>query len=542
MNAKSRRIQRPNNPKMIHSANPQLSEIQKHVTRLGRHLRRRDTARLAGRSLWVAALLSVVIALASRFWPLADRQAWVWLPLGLWGLAMGLYALMPAPPTSRIARRIDEALGLKDRLATTLELQTGTSVVDAPAQADDPLKQLLISCQLADATALIQTLDPRDLRWTISRRSLGWAGGLLALALTLTLLPNPMDALLAERAAIRAAAQEEAQNLQETRRDFEADVAPTTEERAAAIRELQEVIEALSANPGDLEQALADLSAAEAELAALQDPLAAPRQAMAEQVAARLNDLAGSERGANTDLGAAAESLMALAAELGALDEAAQADLAAELSDLAAQAAPTEADLAEALSQMAAAVRQGDIAGAANTAGSAQGALAQLENGANQQAALQNAQNALQASRQGIAQAAAGQGQAQGQGQGQSPGGGGGSTANQLPGSTRTGSAAAPNQPNKPATVSESETVYAPNSRLHLPGDPDFIAGQQTEAGQTIIREEDSPLPGSLSPAVVPYRQVYQDYATAATEALNREQVPVEWQGLVKDYFSQLAP
>jgi hypothetical protein len=311
----------------------------------------------------------------------------------------------------------------------------------------------------------------------------------------------------------------------------------------------------LAANPGDLEQALADLAAAEARLRELQDPNTATRQNTAEQIANQLTALTRSQERASDDLEAAATALTELAAALGAMDSGSQQELAEALEQMAAQAAPTDADLAEALLDMAGAARAGDVAGAVNAANAAQGALARSSQAADLQNALAAAQARLENSRQQLTQQGAlaqgqGQGQSQGQGQnqgqsqgqGQQVGSGGGTNANQLPGANRTGVAGNPTQPNKPTSVSDLDTVYAPGSSPHQAGDPEFIAGQETGEGQTIIREEQSPQAGATNPSIIPYQQVYQNYAAAAAEAIERERIPVEMQDYVRDYFSQLAP
>jgi hypothetical protein len=553
------------------SINEETLFLRYSLRQMGRHLRLRDVVYLAARSFWVATLVAALIALAARFWPIPDRHLWTLLPIGVWLVLMVLYVFLPAIPLERVARRLDWELGLKDRLATALEFQPRSALSAGPpnppeggtsalpgsstlfqAPGNQALRQDLLIRQLDDAVHLVRAVNPRDLAWRVSRRPLWWAGGFLLLGLSLILWPNPMDAILAQRAAVRAAVQEEAKAVQEARRDFEAAVDPTSEDRAEAVRALQELIKALSANPGDLEQALADLSAAEAKLKRLQDPAAAARQLAAEQIAAQLSALSQGEASQSSDLGTAGEALMEMAAALGSLDAATQKELAEALENLAAQAAPTDAELAEALLELAAAARNGDVSGVVNAAGVAQGALTQAGQAIEQQAALAALQNALQQGRQALAQAgsgqgqgqgqAQGQGQGQGQGRGQSPGGGGGTTANQLPGATRSGRANAPTKPNRPATVSESETVFAPSSRLPLSSEPDFVAGRQTEAGQTVVREERSPQPGGVGPALVPYSQVYQTYVEAATQSMERERIPPEWKDYVRDYFSQLAP
>jgi hypothetical protein len=264
-----------------------------------------------------------------------------------------------------------------------------------------------------------------------------------------------------------------------------------------------------------------------------------------------LTALSRGEAQASTDLSEAATALTELATALGTMDAASQAELADALESAAAEAAATDAELAEALQEMAQAARAGDVSRAVKAAGQCQGALARADQSTNLQNALaaaraRLAQSRQQLARQGMLAQSGGQGQKQGQGQGQGQGqqvgSGGGSTANQLPAANRQGAAGSPTQPNRPPGVSESETVYAPTDGLYLTGETGFVAGQENEAGQVIIREEKSPQPGAVGPALVPYRQVYQDYADAAAETMDRERIPPEMQDYVRDYFSQLAP
>lgn len=530
----------------------EMHRLHTHLARLGRRLRWRDALRLAVYTLGLALLLAALIQVAARWWPLPDRHLWAALPLEIWLLGVTLYSLLRPLTPWQIARRLDRELRLKDRLATALELEEWAKPsIFQPAS--------LRTLQLSDALTVAQRLTPSMLPWHIPRRPLWWAGGLLALTLVLALLPNPMDAILAQQAAIRAAAQKQAEAIEEARRELEKSTEPTAEERAEALRALAELMKELSANPGDLEQALADLAAAQTQLRQLQDPQAAPRQNATARLAAQLTALARGENKQSTDLNEAASALTELAAALGAMDAASQAELSQVLESMAAQAAPTDADLANALLDMAQAARAGDVGQAVQAAAAAQGALARADQANDLQQALAAAQARLENSRQQLAQQGAlvqgqgrGQGQGQGQGQTQAPrqgqgqgqqvGSGGGTNANQLPPANRTGAAGVPTQPNKPATVTDSEKVYAPGQGQQLTGKSEFVAGQEGEEGQTIIREEQSPQVGATNPSLVPYREVYQNYADAAAEAMDQERIPAEMRDLVRDYFSQLAP
>lgn len=524
---------------------PEMTQLQHYLRWFGYRLRLRGGIHLAMRNLWLAAVLATLIELAARLWPLPNRHLWAAVPLLLWFLGMSLYSLLRPLSLFQIARQLDTELGLKDRLATALELAAGKF-----GGLDNNLPSSnLPTFQLHDALSVVQQITPAALPWQVPRRPLWLAGGILALAVGLTFFPNPMDAILAQRAAIREAAQKQAEAIQEARHEFEKSTDPTAEERAKALQALAELMKQLSANPGDLEQALADLARAEAKLRELQDPQAAARQTAAEQIAAQLAELAQktSQTSTAADAGAA---LTELAAALGGLDNAQQQELAEAMERLAAQAAPTDAELAQALADLAAAIREGDVAEAVKAASAASAAMARSDQAARLQQALAQAQAQLAQSRQGMTQQGAlaqgtgqgqGQGQNSGQGQGQQAGVGGGSNANQLPGANRTGAAGNPTQPNKPVNVTEAEKIYAPLDSQSA-GNPEFVPGQETGQGQVINRQEPSPQGGVNNPSLVPYQQVYQNYANAAADAVDREQIPADMRDLVRDYFSQLAP
>ncbi|HMQ55489.1 MAG TPA: hypothetical protein PKD98_25625 [Anaerolineae bacterium] len=519
--------------------------VQGQIRTMTRYLRLRDGLRLATRSLWSALLGGALIALAARVWPLENRYLWSVLPLLIWFGGVSSYTFLRPLPPLLAARRLDRELGLKDRLATALELH---------ASSPEPGPLAFPARQLADAALTAAQLSPGRLDWRQSRRPLGWAGGLLLIALSLVLLPNPMDAILAQREAIKAAAEAQSKALQEARQELEATTDPTSEARGQALKAMEELIKALADNPGDLEQALADLARTQAALRELQTPASPGQAGNLDHLAAQLARLSRGETTASPGSDQAGPALAELAASLPGLDPAGQADLAAALAELAGQAAAVDPNLAAELHRLAAAVRAGDVAGAVQAAGAAQGALAQAGRETDLREALAVAQASLTDSRQQLAQAGGvaqnpgqnqgqgqGQGSGQGQGQGQGQGGGGGTTADQLPGANRSGAAADPNRPNRPAGLADLNTVFAPAGGPHFAGSPDFVAGREGEQGQVIIRAEQSPQ-GNLNPALVPYQSVYQTYANAATETMDRERIPSEMQSYVRDYFLQLAP
>jgi hypothetical protein len=514
---------------------------------LGRRLRLRDGHLLATRTLWLPLLAAALIQLLGRLFPLLGYDRLAWTPLALWlVLVLGYGLLRPLPPF-RVARRADAELGLRDRLATALELGHGDP------ERSRRFDAALVASQQSDALAVARSLDLSrafPLRWPT--RLLALAAGCLAAALLLTYLPNPMDAILTERAAVAAAAEEQAEQLEELAEELAADETLDPAEREELLRQLREAIESLRNNPGDREQAMADLAKLEEALRHQLDPESAARRTALEGLAADLSALAapisppsvpplgGAEGGDE-----AARLLQELAEQAAEMSPAERENLADALAEAAARIAGSDAALASALSQLAQGVRSGQSFSQA--AQSAADALRAASADASLQQALAQALGQAQGAANALAQVGqSGQAQTPGQGQGQSPGqgplgGGGGTTARTGPPGVRPGRAGDPTAPNKSFDVDELDTVFAPWQQGQ-PGDPDFLPGRQTDQGQETTRETTQPQPGASGAALVPYSEVFASYADAAVETMEREYVPSGLKEYVREYFTHLEP
>jgi hypothetical protein len=540
-----------------------------YLARLGRRLRWRDGSLLAQRWLWSAGLGALLVQLAGRVWPIQNLWIWTLAPLAAWLVMVLASTLLRPEPPKQVARRADLELSLKERLSTALALETWTA---AGALADEDSAVHAWKAASAFETGLVQRQ-----RWdalTTARGialhrafSLHWlrrptllAGILLAGTLALALLPNPMDAILAERAAVAQAAEEQAEKIEDLKKDFQEAEGLTPEERKRLLRELQELAKQLRANQGDRAEALADLSKMEENLRQRLDPNASARQAALESLASQLQSLAGTERANETDLSAAAQALEDLAQQLGEMDASQRQGLAESLQQMAARAAQSgQSDLAQALASMAQATQSGDSQAASQAADSAAGALSQAQASQADQAALQRALSQLQDSRQAVANAGQGnpvaqgqgqgqgqgqnQGQGQGQGQGNQAGSGGGTKANTLPPATRTGKAGRPQGQGQSGGVSEFQAqVFAPWERRQGQGNQLDIPGQDTGQGQTQVKEGQQPLPGAPGPALVPYQEVFYNYLDTANQAIENSYIPNGLKDYVRDYFSELEP
>lgn len=527
---------------------------------VARRIRFHDGQRLAARSLWLPLLAAILILLAGRLFPVQGYLTWAWIPAAVWGLSVLSHTWIRPLPADYVAWRTDTALGLRSRLTTALELN-----YNAPRRRTR-FDDRLVERQYADALTVARTIEPAHafpLRWPW-RNLTAAAACLIAVVLLLT-LPNPMDAVRQERAAIATEAETQAEALEQLADELAEDEMLDPEERDELLRQLREAIEALQRNPGDREQALVDLAELEVQLRNRLDPQNAARQATLSGLTADLAALAGAED-RDPVLEEASRLLAELAASANDRAPSEQAALAQALEEAASRLAGSDPALAGALSQLASDVRTSQA-----TESGAQAAASALEQAArdaalqqmlartlNQTQNIKNAmtqagqpESAVQASSlsdqtEGEAQAGDQSGQPQSgglgsvQGQGTSGSSGGTQSPSGQP-STRSGRAGDPTDPNKAYVVGELDTVYAPRQQGE-PGDPDFLPGRQTGQGQETIRENQQLQPGAPGAATVPYTEVYPSYAAAAASAIERDYVPAGLRDYVREYFSRLEP
>ena len=539
----------------------QNETLYRHLARFGRRLRLYDGWRLAQQTLWVAGLAMALVQVAGRLWPISHLVWWTLAPLCCWLLAVPAVAILRPLSPVRVARRVDLELGLKERLSTAWLLRASK-----PSFSFQPA---LIAHQHQDALTVAQHIHPGrafPLPW--QRRSLLVAAVLLAAAVGLALLPNRMDAVLAERAAVAREAEAQARQIENLRQEIEQAAELTPEERQELLRQLEELAQELRDNPGNREQALADLSTVEETLRQKLDPDAAAQQATLDALAVQLQSLAQGEKGAQADPAQMDETLQALAEEIAGMSEAERQALAQSLVQMAARAMQSgDTDLAQALAALAQAAQAGDGQATAEAAQAAADAMARTQANLDKQATLQRALSQLQSSRQALAQSGqgqqgqqggqgaaqvpgAGQNPGQGQGQGQNQGGQGGqgtggqgTKADQLPPGTGTGQANRPQGEGRPTEVGElDQQIYVPWDRLPGEGQELIVPGQDTGQGDTQVRERRDPLPGAAGPALVPYHQVYYQYLDAANKSIDQNYIPLGLKTYVWEYFSQLEP
>jgi septal ring factor EnvC (AmiA/AmiB activator) len=472
------------------------------------------------------------------------------LPIGLAlvGLAIGL---LHRYSNLHIAIQTDRRLALKERLTTALELYR--------QQAGGVLAQV----QVADAmwhlrrVEIWKSFPPR----IPSREGTAIAAAAI-ITVCLVALPNPGKAALQRQAAIDAAIQQQAQQLQKTVTDIQQneDQTGNHSQDQQTIDQILQALQTQLRQPNmSGEDALAKLQAAQQKLQANQDANADALSEALQALAANFDNNPLLQKVAQDirsgDYNAAAQDLNAAGQQASGLSQDQRDQLAASLrAAAAAQAKAGNSQLGDALGQASDSLNgsPGDTSAAfRQAAGSLQNAgqrsqaqanlskaLSQVQQSANSLAQQTGAQQDSSSSSflsndssagssadgsfdSGLANNAGsgsqsgqnGQGQGQGQGDGQGQQGTGGSGGQ------------------------SGEMVYTGQ-----PGDVQGVPGQQGPNGPVSTSDDNSLANPAQNGSSVPYEQVVGQYQQQASQAMDRQSVPLSYRQIVKDYFSSLAP
>ena len=345
----------------IPNPNSPISNLQSHLRRWGLRLRLVESLTWGPWGAVAGMGVGLLLAVAARLWPLLMARVLTGLAglLTLAGVTVGL-AIAWLRPRSLVssARVFDRRFGLAERLTTAVEIGTGR-LRTTPAMA---------GAQLADALDAAARVDLRTmLPLRGSRRALLTFGGLVA-ALALSLwLPNSQEDVLLQRAAVRAAVEEQIEALEAVQEEVTEAGGLTEAEREMLLQELEEAIAALDEGRATPEEAVAALSEAEQALAPLQDPGASAVQDGLERAAEGMadseltRDIA--EALASSDYQAAAQALAAYSDTKGEmLTREEELELARELAEAAKSLSESDPGMAEQLTQAAEAIERGDIA------------------------------------------------------------------------------------------------------------------------------------------------------------------------------------
>jgi hypothetical protein len=386
--------------------NSQLKTLNSKLNRWGLRLRLAESLTWG---LWGAVAgfgAGLLLAVGARITPLLAAR---WLTLltvllSSVGVTVGLAAVWLRPrPLVRLAHTFDRRFRLAERLTTAVEIGTGR-LRTTPAMATAQLTDTLTAAAGVDARAMLPLRT--------SRRALLTLGVLVAALALFLWLPNPQEDVLLQRAAVRAAIEEQIEELEAAREEIAEIEGLTEAEREMLLQALEEAMAALDESQATPEEAVAALSEAEQALAKFQDPGAATVQAGLERAAEGMadseltRDIA--EALASGDYQVAAEALASYAGTEGEpLTHEEELELARELVEAAEALAESDPDLAEQLAQAAEAIEQGDIAQAREEIREAAQQMAASGQRVQRQEAVENTLAELQEGREQIAQAGA---------------------------------------------------------------------------------------------------------------------------------------
>jgi hypothetical protein len=529
-----------------------LRQLNRVMARWHARLRVQQSIDWLPRGLAAGLFLGLLLAAASRIWPLLGRATIIIASVLLAALGVLVSLLVVwlwrrAPIT--LARRFDLSFGLKERLSTAVELAQGDLPGESPRIVTHQFEDTLESAR--------EVIPAQGLPFHVNWRE--WALiPLIALGVGLAVwLPNPQDDVLRQRSEVKEAIAQELEELEVIREETLEDAALTAEERAALIEALDEAIETLEQSGVSQEEALAALDAAEQELRDLSAQFAEQRQealaaASGQFDSSTLDDMAQAlEEGSPLQ---AAEALSDL--DLSTLSAEELADLAESLQSAADALAGSNPELADALSDAAEAIESGDLDAAQDALGEAAEQMAEAGSGSTQevdeladqvgegQGDLADAgkDDVPQPGQGGMGQVQPGEGGQGGNQPGQGPGSSGagrGAFEGETPGGQAGDQMPTDNDPGDGGEVPYDD-IYDPRrvggeggEQVDIPGDPG--AGQPTGVEGNFAENP-------AGESSVPYNEVYSDYEGAVNEALESGYVPLGLRDVIRGYFSRLDP
>jgi hypothetical protein len=554
------------------------------------HVTLQEQLGLVGRALalqraliWTSRglMLGIAFDLALVLWAWT-RDALGTLPIALFALPpvilaaiAGTTALFVRHSTPELARRVDRAAGLQERSVTALELgRRGDEHPLALAQMRDAVEHL----------RRIELLETFPLR--APRRELFVSAVLAALAVIFAVVPNPW--LLTAKASNPSvtAAQEQAQKVDRMADALNTQQNPQLVPLQDLLKRGAQTMQTQSNQPDDVLSSLDDLQQAIQALSANDDQFSAALASIASALAADPSTQQLAAAINSGDLNQISRATRSLAQQTSQMDSQQRQQVAAVLRQAATNASQSSTDVAANLSAAADALQAGQDGQTgqdaqngqdgsqtgASSQTSAQQALNQLANSADAAAARQNASSQLQASQNALEHAlgrapsrstssgggpgtgstSAQQGQSNGQsgqdGQDQAQGSGG------QGGQDQSGDQGG-QQGNGASGNSNGGNGQSGGSGYSTGGQNQNNTGNPTNL-DSVTRPEQVPSDGSVPPdtssqdpylgqagksdSTVGQEAVNPSYESKSTQGGNSGSIPIGLRDLVKDYFSSL--
>src|SRR5687768_11787610 len=194
---------------------PQLHELRTSLGRFRRRVWLRRMVRHGSVILAVVAAAELALAVVARVFPF-EFHVVAALAVALIGLvAFVIDAVRVRPSLAEAALAVDSEDGLSDRVSTALALADATDAA-APDREDAVVYTRLVELQRRDALNALIGADPRGLRIPLPRRQSAATLFCALMLIPAILLPNIQNDIIAQRAAMRDAAETQAQRLEET--------------------------------------------------------------------------------------------------------------------------------------------------------------------------------------------------------------------------------------------------------------------------------------------------------------------------------------
>jgi hypothetical protein len=480
---------------------------------------------------WVIGVL-----LVGRLAPIEQtlRVAVLGVPIAFAAVALAWVIARPAP--AKLMQSADLRLGLKERLSTAWERRLEHGPMDAALHRDALEHAARAKLSAAYGIGL--------------RRTEGLlAATLVVAAIGLLLLPNPMDQVLAQRHADRAAQTRAANTVAETQKKLAASSSPAPVDPQVQ-KILQDAKSKIAAAP-DPRAALQIVTPAEQRLLQLSDPGTPARLSSAQNLANNLSTT-NAGRSASQAMTASpsqgAQSLRQLASQLQSLSPQDRAELAKALAQAAAQA--KDSKMAASLQQASSSLASGDVNAAAIALNDVAGQLDSLQQQVSNDQDIASAINGLEAARQQLATQAdrdaaqatgqssgspsagssgSGNGNGNGTGGGNGNGSGTGSGNGAGSGGTGAGSGGTGGQGSSGSGAGSGSGAQS-TERVYVPAPP--VPGQ--------AQNDPTPLGPGQDVPLTPYTQVIQAYQQTALDAANQSLIPGSERDLIRAYFSSL--
>lgn len=549
-----------------------FTPISNQLSRWDQRRKQRDMLIWGPRGIMIGLYIGVAMAAIARFRPfLTNIEIAYWAAgLALAGLVIGVgYIFSQSHTQSEQARFADETFGLKERLVSAVELNTET--IDAPP----PMKER----QLKDTLKVIEQVDtPKGIPFELNSQD--WTLILLALVILLAavILPNNMETILQGQRAVEQVVAEQIEALETLEEEIEANPDLTEEQRDALLDPLQNARQELEDGVSSREEALAALSQAESALRQIEEQNSSDAlEAQMAQAGQSVSSQSGQELGEAMqagDLNQTAEALENLSESVAGLSDTEQQALGQDLSQAASELSGTNPELAEQLSEAGSALQQGNVAEAeealaqAGEVAQAEAADGELAEAAGEAAGelSQGRQEVTQAGEENPENSQAGETAEQTGEEGQNGEAGEGTEGDTAQAGTQAGeqpgdgSQAGATQPGAGSATGETSGAQAggvgegggSTDNVFVPPFQDLSGEEGVEveldANCTLGLENcgelvsTNPTEFGDETSIVPYEEVYSEYANTAYEALSEDYIPLGMKEYVRDYFSSLEP